>query len=64
MNHFWSKRVKGQKESNREFSKTACIFDNDVFRLVTSLGQRKHFHAQPLSHRESVVSKTHYEVHI
>ena len=48
--------------------------EEDVFRLVTSMGQRKNSEyprgiepqssdALPRSHRDSMVSNTHYEVH-
>ena len=46
--------------------------EKDVFRLVSSVGQRKNqtsgpriprFDALPLSHRDSTVSEVYYEVH-
>ena len=51
--------------------------ENDVFRLVTSVGQKKKSespwgtqvepwssNAPPLSHRDSMVRETHYKVHV
>ena len=66
----WINPLFSQSIGQSSLYKLILIIEKDVFRLVTSVRNRNSdlqilsTDALPLSHRDSVVSKAHYEAHI